>query len=237
MHPRRLITVGLGVLALLAPAAPASAKAKDPGYVLTKDRGVVVRWNPCVPIRYKVNVAHAPKGALADVKQAIALLHKATGMTFVYEGQTAVIPQFGYGIKAPAGKWPPIIIAWAAPGKGKGKSNAVLPGDAGRGGPLFTSWYDANGTLHPEQVVSGQVVMNDQYNGFYKHGFGRGYTDGEVLLHELGHVVGLQHTSDPTQIMYPAANFKTKAAYGKGDRVGLKKVGKAAGCINPKPLG
>jgi predicted Zn-dependent protease len=83
-------------------------------------------------------------------------------------------------------------------------------------------------------VVTGFVVMNVKYDADYRAGFGSGETRGEVLLHELGHAVGLQHVSDRAQMMYPSAIPRARAAYGKGDLAGLKKVGKPAGCIKPR---
>jgi hypothetical protein len=41
--------------------------------------------------------------------------------------------------------------------------------------------------------------------------------------------VGLGHTSDKRQIMYPT--LTKYASYGAGDRTGLRKVGRSAGCI------
>lgn len=37
-------------------------------------------------------------------------------------------------------------------------------------------------------------------------GFGAGSTQGNVLLHELGHTFGLPHSDDPTSLMYPTIN-------------------------------
>ena len=232
----RLLAVSLAAGALLLPVTPAVA-ATSPGYaLLTTTAHQVIRWNPCSPIRYKVNVTHAPKGSLAEVRSAIAILHKATGMTFVYAGQTGVVPQSSYGLAAAPGHWPVMTIAWAAPGKGKGKSDALMSRDVGVGGVFYNEWFNADGSLNPVQVTTAMVVMNDQYNRAYRVGFGPGETQGAALLHELGHAVGLQHVSDPKQLMYPTILPRPKAAYGKGDLAGLKKVGRPAGCIKPTPF-
>ena len=63
-------------------------------------------------------------------------------------------------------------------------------------------------------------------------GFGPGVSRGRVLLHELGHAVGLEHVADTTQVMNTSVSRTSPpAAYGAGDRTGLRKVGAAAGCI------
>jgi hypothetical protein len=47
------------------------------------------------------------------------------------------------------------------------------------------------------------------------------------MLHELGHLVGLAHTSDSTQIMYSESQFNVNK-YGAGDRRGLALLGAQA---------
>ena len=43
------------------------------------------------------------------------------------------------------------------------------------------------------------------------------------LLHELGHLVGLDHVDDPNELMYPRAAERT--SYGPGDLKGLALLG------------
>jgi hypothetical protein len=43
-----------------------------------------------------------------------------------------------------------------------------------------------------------------------------------IVAHELGHVLGLDHTSDPNQLMY--ASYHGQDGFGKGDRHGLERL-------------
>ena len=57
-----------------------------------------------------------------------------------------------------------------------------------------------------------------------------------LYLHEIGHVVGLGHVDDPTQVMYPTLEESDGDGYAAGDRAGLRALGAAAGCLsNPLP--
>ncbi|MCU1677466.1 MAG: hypothetical protein JWM93_2224 [Frankiales bacterium] len=196
--------------------------------------GTVVRWNPCAPIHYRVNTRYAAPGALADVKAAVARVHAATGIAFVYDGATTVIPQSTYGSGynpnsgAPA---PPVVIAWAKHGTGAGTSNLLTGGKVvARGGATAMSWTDSSRTVHKLRAVTGLVVVDTAYNtrpgGFLTTSGG---TRGGILLHEIGHVMGLMHVSDTTQEMNPYVI--SRAAYGNGDRAGLAKLGAPAGCL------
>ena len=64
-----------------------------------------------------------------------------------------------------------------------------------------------------------------------KPGFGAGLSRGNLLLHELGHVVGLGHVSNAHLLMNPTMTSYTPNGYAAGDATGLAMVGRNAGCI------
>jgi len=241
---RRLIVVLAGALVLvLAPplamtagaapevkAAAAGGRGSATSYSVQRTDGHVIRWNPCRAIHYRVNVAHAPKGALADVKSAVGRVSRATGLTFVYDGSTKQIPQRSYATKLdPTKATPTIVVAWAAPGRGTGHSNLLAsdPREVGVGGYRAYSWSRGS-AVHRLRILAGFAVLSTKSNDL-KGGFGTGPNRGGLLLHELGHAVGLGHVHDKLQIMYPV--LTKYASYGKGDLAGLRKLGHLGGCI------
>ena len=204
------------------PAAPATGKFA----FLAMDGDRPVRYDPCTPIHYVVNLSQAPADALDEIAGAIAQVSAATGLTFVYDGDSGEIPAAHRGLaKDPAFRgWPPVLIAWVQPDQ----TDLFSDGAIGEGG---STWYGAPGH---EVYVTGVVAVDATQNAKLQQGFG-GNSVGALLMHELGHVVGLDHVADPTQIMYATVTGKP-AAWGDGDLAGLHQLGKQAGCVKtPNP--
>ncbi len=68
------------------------------GYSFTfvkEDKCTPVRFDPCQPIHYVINPAHAPETGVADVKEAFDRLARVTGMTFVDGGTTDEVSRRG----------------------------------------------------------------------------------------------------------------------------------------------
>ena len=100
---------------------------------------------------------------------------------------------------------------------------------AGTGGYSFKRWAFP-GQDWTGAIGRGFVVVNARERTV-KPGFGSGITRGNLLLHELGHVVGLQHTDDTDQIMNPVLLPRSASGYRSGDLGGLARLGTDAGCI------
>lgn len=184
------------------------------------------RWNPCRTITYRVNTRNGPASALADTKGAVARIEDATGLDLEYAGSTDVVPQDSAAEDYPAGTQ--IVIAWASRDQ-----SALLTSDrvAGVAGPMgWGGTVDERGA----EILTwrrGTVVLNSAFNDVLASGFGEGTTHGKLLMHEIGHVVGLGHAAGETQVMYPALQRDYPSAWGAGDLTGLHSQGAAQGCI------
>lgn len=207
-------------------ASPATASSGAAGYRLTEiAKGEVLRWDPCRSIPIRLNTRYAPAGARADVQEALRRVAGHTGLRFEYVGETRRIPQRGRQAKKRQ-----LVIAWAYPGTGPGRSDLLSKASSGMGTWRWRKWRDDTG-WHRPRIVSGAVVLNAAQNDRFRPGFGPGVTRGSLLLHELGHAVGLGHVSDRDQIMYPVMVATDESAFGPGDKAGLRAVGEAKGCI------
>ena len=208
-----------------SPTAPAGPIGPADAYSLfdTGRPGAVFRWNPCAPIRYRVHLDGATPALAGDVTEAIRRLSTATGLTFSYQGVTGYPGSFGDPAQA---AWPAdtdLLISVAA--------EAAAPSLAGWtvGYTTLTrsSWTPTDARILRAEVVLEREFVNSASTGFDAGGSG---TAG-LLLHELGHAVGLAHSSDDTQIMYPTLTDRPTADYQNGDRSGLSRVGSAGGCL------
>jgi hypothetical protein len=197
--------------------------------------GTPTRFDPCSPIHVVTNLTEAPPGTAALVASALAQVSAASGLNFVIDGSTDEVPQAGRpSVEARYGSgWAPVLIAWSHHG-----ASDLLPGGSALGEGLAT-WL-GQGTVNspaPPTIayVTGEIAIDAQTSAHLAPGFGAGQTIGELLLHELGHLVGLGHTNDPTQIMYGLLLALPVAAYGAGDRAGLHLLGAASGCLANPP--
>lgn len=208
----------------IKPAYKPAGQPKHHRYSLS----VPTRWDPCTVIGYRVNKRQAAKGWRRDVRGALRRVSEGTGYRFVFRGRTRKFPQ------SDSNNWFPndtqLVIAWAKPAQ-----SSLLrkyPGAAGVGAALSSGgYYNGDGTS-TYQIKKGMVVIDSRFKR--KAGFGRGYTRGELLMHEVGHAMGLSHVGTSKQIMYPYMT-KRKARFGKGDLTGMQKRGAKLGCVLAAP--
>jgi hypothetical protein len=186
--------------------------------VLTE--GQPVGYDPCRPVHYVVNPASMPPGGLELVRQAVAAVSAATGLAFVEDGVTSEplaedrspLQPDRYG-----NRWAPVLVGWSTE-----SAYPLLGGEiAGVGGSHLLP-TDGPGT---ERYVSGQVALDATSFDDMLSVDGGEANARAVVMHELGHVVGLRHVDDPRELMHQKNNGLTQ--FGPGDLQGLAAVGDA----------
>ena len=199
-------------------------------FFATDAKGFPDRWNPCQPIHWILNLRDAPPGALPSVLGAIARVSRATGIEFVFDGETHTTAtiQVTSQMRAPWGAWRPLLIAW-------GDRSFILKfTDPNHVAAVGIPRPGSGSTAH--EYVSGLVIVNAGTD--IPLGFGRRWSLGVVLMHELGHVMGLAHVPSGHEIMWSpsvdgavARPDPRQNTYGEGDLAGLAAVGSDAGCL------
>jgi hypothetical protein len=183
------------------------------------DRTTPVTWSPCRPIHYVVRAANAPRGGAGIISAAIATVSKATGLDFVSDGATSEAPSEDrqpYQPDVYGNRWAPVVIAWATADEVPDFGVDV----AGEAGPLVIGLAD--GDLVD---VSGRVYLDAaKFRTLVTTRQGRAVAQA-IVLHELGHLVGLAHVNDKAQLMFPRAQV-AQVTYGPGDLAGLQSLGR-----------
>ncbi len=169
--------------------------------------GCPLRWDSCAVIPWKYNPASVnPSGGsltVTQVQDAVAKVEAATGLDFVYGGTTTDTWDTWTG--------PGILIDWGPLS----------------GGPIGLASY----SYYPGEtrILFAKIRLESTYNLTYPSDTMGWY---DVLLHELGHSVGLAHVGDTVQVMYPVYSV-VHGEYETGDLDGLHYVGADQGCMPP----
>lgn len=198
------------------PDSPGEAAAvrEAPGggtyaYMVTQpDSDDPVTYDPCRPVRLVVNDRAAPPGAADALERALDDLESRTGLDFVVEGTTDETPDPDWEPQEEGDGWAPVLLAWSDPEEYDELAGDVL-GFAG------SAWVPQDGY---RWYVTGQVVLDGPQLG----DLGRTETT-TTILHEFGHLLGLDHVDDRGELMHPTTTGRTD--WGPGDLAGLAALG------------
>lgn len=214
---KRLSLAVLGVIvavALLGQLGTTDPDDREPAYsFLNTFEGHPVTYSSCHPIQVAVYPAGGPPNAEQLVREAVAVMRSATGLDIVVAGAFGGhAPNWNFEA-APIRPDDPISVSWQ-----DGDAIAQLTHDiAGLGGsPIIDSAYGG------QRRVAGTIALSRDYYRLLTeradHGEARA-----VLLHEFGHVLGLDHVDSPQELMYRENEGLT--ALGPGDLEGLRLLG------------
>lgn len=203
------------------PAAVDVEGADDHRILLRDDRTQrPVRYNPCRPIPIVIAGEERVPGGRRLVEQAIDRVTAETGLVFRIEGPTTELPgdqrapvQDRYG-----NRWAPVLVAFTDADTVPGLAGDV----AGLGGSQAMS---RSGTT---AYVTGIVFLDvDSFTMIADRDDGEAQMEA-IIVHEFGHLVGLDHAEGSDQLMYARSSDQTEL--GIGDRAGLAEVGRG-GCL------
>lgn len=208
---------------LRTPAAPVSSGGTYGFLALQPGSSVGVTYDPCRPISVVVNARTAPPEGERLVLQALQEIEAAAGFEFRLEGATNEAPSLSRPAFQPqryGDRWAPVLVAWSDPAETPRLADQV----AGLGG---SSSLPVSEKEHV--YVSGEVTLDGPQLREILAG-NDGFAQAKaVVLHEFGHLLGLAHVEDASELMN-SRNEGRLASFAAGDLNGLAALRGAARC-------
>lgn len=228
--PRAYVEVGGQAVAVPRPE-PAQGRQLAPvpvtttgsyAFLHTDDDGEPVGYDPCRPVPYVTNSAGRPAALEGVVHEAARIVSEASGLLLVHEGETDEPPSMDRPLIQPeryGEDWAPVLVAWSDE-----QSFPELGGQvAGIGGSAAVPGPTGQGRW----LAAGRVVLDGPDLAAMLDRPGGADQVRAIVVHELAHVLGLDHVDDTGELMHPLT--RDRSDLGPGDRQGLALLGQV-GC-------
>jgi hypothetical protein len=180
------------------PAIPAVYK-----FLATSNDGLPARWDPCTTLTWGIDWSAAPVGfkRKAFEKEAIQAMRELRSAT-------------GLGFKRSFEPDNTSILIEFAPREDMPTEDTLA----------YASVF-LGGSDKAKQIIKSVITVDPTMRERPEY---RPPSFRSVILHELGHSVGLDHADVKSEVMFPYS--QDLISFQQGDRVALKKLGATNGC-------
>ena len=171
-----------------------------------------VAWDPCRPIHYVINESNMPIDGGKYIKDVFEIYGKVTGYHFIYDGVSKEFyskDRKSYQPELYGDRWAPILVTWSTITNRPDVPENVL----GEGGATYAS-REGTEKIYVSGMVDLQIDHLKKYLGAEEGKFRA------VILHEIGHALGLDHSAGAWDIMYPEDRLSVDEL-SLGDKAGL----------------
>lgn len=143
-----------------------------------------VTWEPCAKVSVLVNPGSFGEAAVDEVRAAFGEIAAVTGLSFVV-AVTDEIPRTDWAHSLGGRTAPPVLVGWVAPEE----TDMLRPGAAAS---TVANPARSDGRL---RIVTGAIALDENVYADFRPAAGAGRTRRNLLLHEIGHLLGLDHVS------------------------------------------
>jgi len=204
-------TLALFVDELGVPSRASDLPIEGPAYTfIAMGRTQPARWDPCAAttLPWQI-VGAADPDWIATLEEAFAAASAATGLTLTRQPSVSVQRRIDVSFD-PYDDFPPGAVGLAIP----------------------EGVHTSAGEI---EFNYGRLSFN---RDFFEYSFRPGASANDlegakiVALHEVAHILGLDHVTDPRLLMAPNLDPRIQdPVYGPGERAGLRLVGASQGCV------
>lgn len=163
-------------------------------------KDVEYRWSSCESTPIELNIQDLPEKTIGEVANALHSIYQQTGKRFYISKLTDEIPNQNYYLKKNKNGYPPVLIAFVE------RSQSDILND-------YDSVAGAVANPAGKHIVTGAIAVDKYLYSSLSSENKPGRTKQALLVHELGHLLGLNHTE--VGIMSPNLAKITSLNYSK----------------------